>query len=406
MKRNIDSLMKEKGINAIVGIGSPHNDGVMYYLLNGINVNGLYIKKYKERAIVLHSEIEREEALKTGLKTISFNKYKLYEIYDKYRDRVKANAVFLYNVLKDMKISGKIAFYGNAQLGNGYSLLRHLKRLDKRLEIFYEPEKSLIMELRMTKDDEEVRRIKRVRNGVVKAFSNTVDWVRKMKVKGGSIYKEKNKKLLIRDLKESISKELFKEGFINSSGLIVAQARDAGVPHNAGKDNEPVKIGKTIVFDIFPQEIGGGYYFDFTRTVCFGNAPEYVKRDYELVKEAQDIAFENLKIGERTRDVEQEVCKYFEKNNHPTLLSNPVTRIGYCHSLGHGLGLNVHESPSFGLLRTNKDILVKGMVFTIEPGLYYPDKGYGIRLEDVIYIDKNGKIVNLTDFPKKLVVEM
>ncbi len=406
MKKDLDNLMKEKRVSAIVGIGSAHNDAVMYYLLNGVNVTGWYIKKYKSPACVLHSEIEREEAMKTGLKTISFNKYNLNEIYNKYEDRLKANAVFLCSVLKDMKIKGRIAFYGNAQLGYGYNFLRQLKRLDKNLEILYEPEKTMIMKLRMTKDEVEVERIKKVRNGVVNAFSKTLDWVRKMKVKDDIIYKERNDKLLIKDLKRNISAELFKQGYVNSSGLILAQGRDAGVPHNAGKDNEPVKLGKTIVFDIFPQEMGGGYYFDFTRTVCFGYAPDYVKRDFEFVKCAQDIAFENIGVGKRTRDIEKMVCEYFEKNNQPTLLSSPKTRIGYCHSLGHGLGLNVHESPSFGLLKTNQDIIDKGMVFTIEPGLYYPDKGYGIRLEDVIYIDRNGRLVNLTKFPRRLVVEM
>ncbi|MCX7994662.1 MAG: Xaa-Pro peptidase family protein [candidate division WOR-3 bacterium] len=406
MKKDLDHLMKEKGISAIVGIGAPSRDGVMYYLLNGVNINGWYIKKYNGPAYVLHSEIEREEARKTGLKTMSFNKYNIHEIYNKYRDRIKANALFLSTVLKDLKIKGRIAFYGNMPMGDAYNFLRHLRRFHKSLEIAYESEKSLIMELRMTKDETEIERIKKVRNSVVRAFTRTTEWVRKMKIKDGVIYKEKNRKLTIGDLKKNISYELFKDGVVSSSGMIIAQARDAGVPHNAGKNNESVKLGKTIVFDIFPQEIGGGYYFDFTRTICFGYAPDHIKRDYELVRQAQDIAFENLEVGKRTRDVEIAVCKYFEKHNHPTFLSNPKTQIGYCHSLGHGLGLNVHESPSFGLFKTNRDKLEKGMVFTIEPGLYYPDKGYGIRLEDVIYIDKNGQIINLTKFPRELVIEV
>lgn len=406
MKKDLERLMREKGINGIVGIGSPHNDANMFYLLNGVRINGWYIKKYRGPAYVLHSEIEREEAQKTGLKTVSFNKYNLHEIYNKYRDRIKANAHFLATVLKDFNINGRIAFYGNAQLGYGYNFLRQLKRLYSGLEICYEPEKSIVMEARMTKDPEEVARIRKVRNSVVQAFARTIEWVRQMKVKDGVIYKDRNRKLIIRDLKKNIEHELFKEGAVSTSGMIVAQARDAGVPHNSGKDGEVVRLGTTIVFDIFPQEIGGGYYFDFTRTVCFGYAPDYVKRDFELVKEAQEIAFENLKVGRRTREIEQAVCEFFEKHNHSTFLSNPKTQVGYCHSLGHGLGLNVHESPSFGLLKTNQDRLEKGMVFTIEPGLYYPDKGYGIRLEDVIYIDKNGWPVNLTNYPRTLVIEI
>jgi len=227
-----------------------------------------------------------------------------------------------------------------------------------------------------------------------------------MEVKNGMIYKERHRQLFIRDLKEMLSKRLFENGLINSSGLIVAQARDAGIPHNSGENDEPVKLGKTIVFDIFPQEIDGGYYFDFTRTICFGKAPEEIKKEYTIVKEAQELAIENLKIGRRTTEIEIAVCNFFEKNGHSTPLTNPKTQKGYCHSLGHGLGLNVHEGPEFGLSKTNYDRLEPGMVFTIEPGLYYPEKGYGIRLEDVIYLDQNGKVIDLTKFPKKLEVEI
>lgn len=406
MKKDLDLLMKKNGVKAIIAMGNAHNDPIMYYLLNGININAWYIKKYKEPAYIIHSSIEREEAMKIGLKGILFDKYDTRKIYEKYKDRIKANGVLIKTILDDFKIKGCIAFYGNFPIGTGYNLLKQLKRLDKKIDILYESEKNLIMQARMTKSEDEIKKIKNVRNGVINAFNNTIKWVSKMKVKGDIIYKEKNKKLLIGDLKKRISRELFKDGFINSSGLIVAQARDAGVPHNSGKDNEAVKIGKTIVFDIFPQEVGGGYYFDFTRTVCFGFAPDNIKREYEQVKIAQDIAFENLRIGKKTIEVEKAVCKYFDKNGHSTFLTNPKTQTGYCHSLGHGLGLNVHESPTFGLLKNNPDRVEKGMVFTIEPGVYYPEKGYGIRLEDVVYIDEKGKVLNLTNYPKRLVVEL
>jgi|UniRef100_A0A7V3VUA7 Xaa-Pro aminopeptidase len=406
MKRDLDRLMRENGVSAIVAIGHPHNDPILYYLLNGININGWYIKKYRGGEFVLHSTIEREVAMKTGLKCINFNRYNINDIYNLHKDRIKANAIILHKVLKDLKIKGRIAFYGNAPIGYAYNLIRQLKRIDKDIEILYEPEKNMIAKARMTKNEEEVERIKKVRDGVINAFEKTIEWVKRMKVKNNFIYKERNKKLLIRDLKNNISSELFKSGFINSTGIIVAQARDAGVPHNSGRDDEPVMLGKTIVFDIFPQEIGGGYYFDFTRTICFGFAPDKIKANYELVKEAQDIAFSSIKVGKRTIEIEKKVCEHFEKHNHPTLNSNPKTQVGYCHTLGHGLGLNVHESPTFGLLKTNPDRIEKGMVFTVEPGLYYPDEGYGIRLEDVIYIDKSGRPVNLTNYPRNLLVEL
>jgi Xaa-Pro aminopeptidase len=167
-----------------------------------------------------------------------------------------------------------------------------------------------------------------------------------------------------------------------------------------------VELGRTIVFDIYPQEIGGGYFFDFTRTVCFGFAPKRYEDLYRVVREAQDFACSLLKVGARTIEIEKQVCGFFERHGHPTMLSDRKTQIGYCHTLGHGVGLNIHESPSFGLLKSNQNTIKPGSVFTVEPGLYYPAAGYGIRLEDIVYVNPKGRIVNLTDYPRRLVVEM
>ena len=72
------------------------------------------------------------------------------------------------------------------------------------------------------------------------------------------------------------------------------------------------------------------------------------------------------------------------------------------HTLGHGVGLDVHEEPFFRA----ETLLRPGHVFTIEPGLYYPDEGMGCRIEDVLWIDESGGVHNLTDFPYDLVIPM
>ena len=79
---------------------------------------------------------------------------------------------------------------------------------------------------------------------------------------------------------------------------------------------------------------------------------------------------------------------------------------GYVHTLGHGLGLSIHEQPSFSHVSSNTDVLAPGHVFTCEPGLYYPERGFGIRIEDVLWVDLDGQVRNLTDFPKDLVIPL
>jgi Xaa-Pro aminopeptidase len=88
------------------------------------------------------------------------------------------------------------------------------------------------------------------------------------------------------------------------------------------------------------------------------------------------------------------------------LLEDTTTQIGYCHSLGHGLGLNVHETPFLSQLDSNNDMIEPGSVFTIEPGLYYPDRGMGVRLEDTYWMRPDGELERLSNFPTDLVLEM
>ncbi|HEX7319986.1 MAG TPA: Xaa-Pro peptidase family protein [bacterium] len=406
MKKDIDALMKERKIDALVAQGSTVNDPVMYYLLNGVNVSGTYIKKRGEKPYLVHGPMERGEAAKTGLKLISASKFDIQKIYNACRDRKEAHAVFTSTVLGQLKVKGKVAFYGNYQLGSGFDLLKRLTHHCPKITVAREPEKNLAIAARETKDPDEVGQIKKAGLGVGRAFNAVIGGVRKMKVSGDAIMKEKGKKLLIGDLHRMMREELYGNGLVNTSGMIISQGRDAGVPHNSGCLSEPVKLGRTIVFDIYPQGLGGGYYFDFTRTLCFGHASGKYLDIYKLVSEAQDIAYDRIRTGVMTKSIEQAVCMLFERQGYPTFLSKPKTETGYCHSLGHGVGLNVHESPTFGLAKTNHDMILPGQVFTVEPGLYYPEKGFGIRLEDIVYIDQRGKPVNLTRYPRKLVVEM
>ncbi len=404
MKKDLDRLMQKMKVDAIYAEGNGNRDTNVYYLLNGANIFAHYVKKIGAPAYVVHMPIEREVAQKTGHRLININQYDRQKILEKYHDRHKANAYFVSELLGDLKVKGNVIFYGDFPLGAGYKYLKHILKFNRNIRIYDGKGRGLITLARATKDDDEVMRIRRVRNAVVHAFNAMLKSARRCRVRDGFLMKDRKRKLLIADLRGTIRRELFARGNIDSAGMIVAQGRDAGIPHNSGRDRQPVRLGKPIVFDIFPQEIGGGYFFDFTRTICFGYAPEPIKNLHRTVEDAFEYAYGELRVGNLTRPVEQKVCRFFEKQGHKTFMNSPKTQVGYCHSLGHGVGLNIHESPFFNLLKMNKDRIKPGMVFTLEPGLYYPDKGYGVRIEDVIYVTRRGKIVNLTKYPHRLVV--
>lgn len=406
MIKDLDRLMREHKINAIFATGKASTDPTLYYLLRGVGVSGYYIKRRGKKAVLVHSPIEREEARKTGLRLVSLRRYDFRRLFASVKDPLKASALGIAQILDDLDVRGRVAFYGLMNLDEGFRLLGCLKRIAPRIEIASEGGVNVIAEARETKDAEEIGRIKRIRNGVVTAFDRTITAVAAMRGRQGVIIKPDGRRLLVGDLKRMISQRLFECGFINSTGMIVSQGRDAGVPHNSGRDGEVVRLGRTIVFDIFPQEIGGGYFFDFTRTICFGHAPERIHGLYTIVRQAQELVESQMQVGRLTSEIEESLCRFFERHGHPTLLSTPTTEKGYCHSAGHGVGLEIHERPSFGLRRARPERIRSGVVMTNEPGLYYPEDGFGIRLEDVIHVAGPGKVVNLTRYRKQLVVPL
>jgi Xaa-Pro aminopeptidase len=193
-------------------------------------------------------------------------------------------------------------------------------------------------------------------------------------------------------------------GVENPLGCIFAQGRDAGIPHSAGTDDDPIRLGKTIIFDIYPREPGGGYFYDFTRTWCLGYAPDAELNIYKDVKSVYETIIDELVMDESAFNFQERTCELFEEKGHKTIRQDSQLESGYVHNVGHGLGLDVHERPWFG--KFDNDRLSAGSVVTIEPGLYYPDQGMGCRLEDTVWVRPDGKMEILADYPYDLVLPM
>ena len=204
-------------------------------------------------------------------------------------------------------------------------------------------------------------------------------------------------------VKNQINLWLAEAGVENPEGTIFATGRDSGVPHSSGNPHDILELGKTIIFDIFPAEAGGGYFFDFTRTWCLGYAPDNVMELYEDVSNVFQQIMSEIKVDTLASQYQDRTCELFEEKGHPTIRNKPHTQEGYVHSLGHGIGLQIHEYPRFSL-NMKKDRLVPGSVVTIEPGLYYPEKGMGVRLEDTVWVRPDGEIEILAEYPLDLII--
>jgi Xaa-Pro aminopeptidase len=299
-----------------------------------------------------------------------------------------------------------VAFYGLRDMGYSWAVLRELDRQLSDVEVVGEFEGDILMTARATKDPEEVARIESVGRLTCEIVDQTIEFIRSHRLSGDAFVKSDGSPLTIGDCKAEIRLAMSARNLAEEVDTIFSIGRDAAIPHNNGNDSDPITTGRTIVFDIFPQEKGGGYFFDMTRTFCFGDAPEEVREHYRQLEDCFDTVSGQLKVGEKASVYQTMTCDFFEDLGHETLRTNPQVTSGYVHSLGHGIGLQVHERPRLADFVGNEDVLKPGHVFTFEPGLYYPDRGFGLRIEDVMYVEPSGTIRNLTNFRRDLVVEI
>jgi Xaa-Pro aminopeptidase len=275
------------------------------------------------------------------------------------------------------------------------------------IEIVGESEqKSALRRARLTKDEGEVERIRQMGRITAAVVGDVAEFLTSHQAKDGILVDRKGEAITVGEVRRKINLWLAMRGAENPEGTIFAVGRDAGVPHSVGNDPDPIPVGTSIIFDIFPCELSGGYFYDLTRTWCLGYAPDEVQRAYQDVQEAYDLAVGRLQVGAACRDIQIAVCDHFEARGHATIMRDFNSADGYVHGLGHGLGLDVHEPPYFSHFDTNKDVLPAGTVVTIEPGLYYPEKGYGVRIEDTVWIRPDGVPEVLADVPKDLVLKI
>lgn len=175
-------------------------------------------------------------------------------------------------------------------------------------------------------------------------------------------------------------------GFKESFDIIIASGPRSAMPH-AMTSQEIIKEHDLIILDFGASY--NGYCSDCTRTIIIGEPDERQKNIYNLVEEGQKIALSMVKPGIPCKELDMAVRKFFEASGY---------KEEFGHSLGHGVGLVLHEGPAMNSL--NEGLLEPGMVLTVEPGLYFQGWG-GVRIEDMVVITENGFEV-ITGIPHSL----
>lgn len=190
------------------------------------------------------------------------------------------------------------------------------------------------------------------------------------------------------DLKAELYYMMHKDGLDIAFNAIIASGENSSLPH-AQCSNRKIQDGDLITFDFGCKK--DGYCSDFTRTVAVGKALEQQKKVYEVVMEANKLAFHSFHIGMKASDLDAVARDYIRQAGYEKQFG---------HSLGHGVGMDIHELPRIG--DGSDTALIEGMVFTIEPGIYIEGK-FGVRIEDICAI-KDEKLISLSIANRQLII--
>lgn len=407
MKADIDGLMRDMGIDALLVIGPGQHNPFMTYMVGPAHLTeALLVKKAGTAPVLVHRSMERDEAARSGLDLINV------EHFDRAKAMVEAKgdgrlvkAARWADILKELDVRGRVAVYGRMEMASGSPLLMQLREQLPDIEWAAEPDDAgVLYQARVTKDRHELDRIRHMGRLTTEVAGEIAEFLGSQRAAGGILVDTAGEAITIGQIKNRIRRLVAVRGAECPSGLILAAGRDAAVPHSVGDDSQPIPIGQTIILDLYPAEAGGGYYYDFTRTLCLGRASEGIQALYQDVLDTYETMLPAFEVGTQTATYQIEACEQFESLGHPSLLSDGITESGYVHGLGHGLGLSVHEPPWFRNQGDGSLPLQPGMVFTFEPGLYYPERGMGVRLEDTLVVEADGRVHTIVDYPKDLVI--
>jgi Xaa-Pro aminopeptidase len=407
MKKDIDRLMRENDLAAILVIGPADHNPYMYYFTGGhhISVADL-VKLTGKKPVLFYNAMEREEAAATGLRTIGYARYKFMDLLKQAKgDQLKARIAEYKRMFIDLGLTqGRVMIYGKSDAGMVHEITKGIHKAIPGIDFVGDAKMAVLPTAMQTKDVEELSHIHAMGAITTRVVGRTADFLTCHRAKNGRLVKRNDEPLTVGEVKSNINLWLAEAGAENPEGTIFSIGRDSAIPHSSGTLSDELTLGKTIIFDIYPCEQLGGYFYDFTRTWCLGYAPDQAQKQYEDVKKVYDIVVSELKANALGSTYQHRACELFAAMGHPTIEQDPQTVIGYNHSLGHGIGLNIHEKPFMGAMSPDK--LVKGSTFTVEPGLYYPDKGIGVRIEDSYYVTTEGRIECLAPYSRDLVLKV
>lgn len=345
----LTAILRKKGLDAFL-ISNPLN----IYYISGFKSDTSSALITRHNNFIITDFRYKEDAQE-------INNFQLKLIKTGFKDSLK-------EVLKDLGVR-RLGFEADSI---SYSRVNLLKETLRPCRIGLKPLSGTIENLRLFKDDSEIKDIK-----MAIAIAKKTLTALKNKIKPGITEKEVSLELdnLIRSF----------GGDKNAFETIVASGRNSSRPH-AVVTNKIIDRGEHVLID-FGVSLNL-YNCDLTRVFFLDKIKKLCYDIYLICKKAQESAIKKVKPGVRIRDIDKAARDYINKRGYGK---------SFGHSLGHGIGLSVHELPR--IYPKNNQQLKLNMVFSIEPGIYIEGVG-GVRIEDMVLVTKKGCEVLTHDIPK------
>ena len=391
----LDRGLEELGCAALVVLGSAH-DPDMAGFVGPVHLSGAFLVAPlgAEPHLGYLTPMERDEAAATGLDLLDPEQLEIARWSRELPTAEDRAAAWIGKGLELAGVEpGRIALAGGGRVGT-------IVGLSRRLESFgwtVVPGNRLARQVRKVKGERQLAAARRTAAGTCTAFRRVADLLSAAEDREGELWLE-GERLKVARLRWEVARTCADFGFEQPEGNLIAPAEEGAVPHSKGTDERVLRSGESLVVDLFPR---GWLFADCTRTFCVGRPPEALKQAHATLLGILDRIYPKIVPGYRAFSLQDSVCGLLKKAGYPTPITDPGTTRGYVHNLGHGVGFELHEEPSFRREAGEEGVLEVGDLLTIEPGLYDPEAGWGLRLEDLVYLGTDGP-ENLTPLPYDL----
>ena len=388
--------MERAGVRALVVLARSSRDPDMAGFVGSVHLGASLIvfPAGGSPHLGYFTPMERDGAAMTGLDVLTPEDLDVARWTRDGASEIETTAGVLSKALELAGVApGSVALAGHLGLGNGLGVLRQLEADGWA----FVPGEVMVRRWRRRKSESEISNIKSTAAGAMAALRSVSEMLYSASERGAELTLD-GSPLTVGRVRNEIGRVMAEYGLEQPEGNIVAPAEEAAVPHNIGSDGRTIYAGQSLIVDVFPK---GHLFADCTRTFCVGTPSDALARAHQKVIDALEAAEEKALPGVTGWSLQERACEVFQEAGYPTPISEPGTTRGYVHGLGHGVGFDVHEVPIFRKESGSDGELSVGDVITLEPGLYYPDAGWGVRIED-LYVVVEGGLERITNLPRSL----